>query len=228
MRQTKKEMLQGIEDKVQSSRVFGNNTLRIIYKDGMEAIRFHNIDILSVKDGVVTLNSGGWKTNTTKDRINQYLNHFDVPFYIQQRNHQWFIAQGIFYDGMQFKNGQQISPVQTDNKLERDKRLKRIKRIKKYVDLITEDNLPIPNSGDCWYCLMKTDKDNKTLGDAIGDTSHLISHLEEGYVVGSLLVNAMREAGYRDEQISFHYHLKLVDTFKCVLKKYLIKRLVAQ
>ena len=225
MKQTKKEMLQGIEDKVQSSRIFGNNTLRIIYKDGTEAIRFHNTDILSVKDGVVTLNSGGWKTNTTKDRINQYLNHFDVPFYIQQRNHQWFIAQGIFYDGMQFKNGQQISPVQTDNKLERDKMLK---RIKKYVDLITEDNLPIPNSGDCWYCLMTTKDSGKALGDAFGDTSHLISHLEEGYVVGSLLVNAMREAGYRDEQISFHYHLKLVDTFKRVLKKYLIKRLIAQ
>ena len=225
MKQTKKEMLQGIEDKVQSSRIFGNNTLRIIYKDGTEAIRFHNTDILSVKDGVVTLNSGGWKTNTTKDRINQYLNHFDVPFYIQQRNHQWFIAQGIFYDGMQFKNGQQISPVQTDNKLERDKMLK---RIKKYVDLITEDNLPIPNSGDCWYCLMTTKDSGKALGDAFGDTSHLISHLEEGYVVGSLLVNAMREAGYRQEQISFHYHLKLVDTFKRVLKKYLIKRLIAQ
>lgn len=223
MRQTKKEMLQGIEDKVQSSRIIGNNTLGIFYKDGTEAIRFHNTDILFVKDGVVTLNSGGWKTVTTKDRINQFLRHFDVPFYIQQRNHQWFIAQGIFYDGMQFKNGQQISPVQTDNKLERDKMLK---RIKKYVDLITEDNLPFPDNGDCWYCLMTTKDSGKTLGDAFGDTSHLISHLEEGYVVGSLLVNAMREAGYRDEQISFHYHLKLVDTFKKVVKKYLVKRLV--
>lgn len=225
MRQIKKEMLQGIEDKVQSIRIIGNNTLSIIYKDGTEAIRFHSTDVLSVKDGIVTLNSGGWKTNTTKDRINGFLRHFDVPFYIQQRNHQWFIGEGIFYDGIQFKNGQQISPVQTDNKLERDKMLK---RISKYCALVTKDNLPFPDSGDCWYCLMKTDKDKKTLGDALGDTSHLISHLEKGYVVGSLLVNAMREAGYRDEQISFHYQLKLVDTFKHVLKKYLIKRLIAQ
>ena len=97
MRQTKKEMLQGIEDKVQSSRIIGNNTLGVFYKDGTEAIRFHNTDILFVKDGIVTLNSGGWKTATTKDRINGFLRHFDVPFYIQQRNHQWFIAQGIFY-----------------------------------------------------------------------------------------------------------------------------------
>ena len=103
-----------------------------------------------------------------------------------------------------------------------------LRKIKKYVDLITEDNLPIPNNGDCWYCLMTTDKDKKTLGDAFGDTSHLISHLEEGYVVGSLLVNAMREAGYRGEQISFHYQLKMVDAFKRALKKYLIKRLIAR
>lgn len=225
MRQTKKEILQGIEDKVQSSRIIGNNTLGIFYKDGTEAIRFHNTDILFVKDGIVTLNSGGWKTNTTKDRINGFLRHFDVPFYIQQRNHQWFIGEGVFYDGMQFRNDEQISPIMKDNA---DGRSKMLKRIRKYCALITKDNLPFPDSGDCWYCLMKTDKDKKTLGDAFGDTSHLVSHLEEGYVVGSLLVNAMREAGYRNEQISFHYQLKLVDTFKRVLKKYLIKRLIAQ
>ena len=225
MRQTKKEMLQGIEDKVQSSRIIGNNTLGIFYKDGTEAIRFHSTDVLSAKGGVVTLNSGGWKTTTTKDRINGFLRHFDVPLYIQQRNHQWFIGEGVFYDGMQFRNDEQISPIMKDNA---DGRSKMLKRIRKYCALITKDNLPFPDSGDCWYCLMKTDKDKKTLGDAFGDISHLISHLEEGYVVGSLLVNAMREAGYRNEQISFHYQLKLVDTFKRVLKKYLIKRLIAQ
>lgn len=225
MRQTKKEMLQGIEDKVQSSRIIGNNTLRIIYKDGTEAIRFHSTDILSEKDGVVTLNSGGWKTATTKDRINSFLRHFDVPFYIQQRNHQWFIAQGVFYDGMQFRNDEQISPVVKDDADERNKMLK---RISKYCALITKDNLPFPDSGDCWYCLMTTKDSGKTLGDVSGDYSHLISHLEEGYVVGSLLVNAMREAGYRDKQIGVYYRLKMVDTFKRVLKKYLIKRLIAQ
>lgn len=225
MRKTKKEMLQGIENDVKMSRLIGSNTLMIHYKDGRKAVRYHTTDIVTEMNDVITLNSGGWKTNTTKDRINQFLRHFDVPFYIQQKNHQWFIAEGVFYDGMQFRNDEQISPIQTDDKSERTKMLK---KIKKYVDLITKDNLPIPNNGDCWYCLMKTNEDNKTLGDSFGDTSHLISHMEEGYVVGSLLVNAMREAGYRDEQIRFHYQLKMVDTFKRVLRKYLIKRLIAQ
>lgn len=224
MRKTKKEMLQGIENDVKTSEIINNNTLRIVYKDGRVAIRFHQTDIISEQDGLVTLNSGGYKTVTTKDRISEYLLWFGVPFYISQRNHQWYIGAGVFYDGMQFRGDEQIGEVKKDNLQERTKMLK---KIKKYVDLITEDNLPTPSNGDCWYCLMKEVKTGKPIGDCTGDTSHLISHMEEGYVVGSLLVNAMREAGYRDEQISFHYQLKMVDTFKCVLRKYLIKRLIA-
>jgi hypothetical protein len=223
MKQTKKEMLQGIEEQVEMSRLIGSNTLMLHYKDGRKAVRYHTTDIVTEMNDVITLNSGGWKTVTTKEGINQYGRRFGEFPAIIQRNHQWFIGEGIFYDGIQFKNGQQISLVQTDNKTDRDKMLR---KIKKYVDLITEDNLPIPNNGDCWYCLMTTDKDKKTLGDAFGDTSHLISHLEEGYVVGSLLVSAMRESGWGDMRISAHYGMKWTDSFKKAVKKYLIKRLV--
>lgn len=223
MKQTKKEMLSGIENDVEMSRLIGSNTLMLHYKDGRKAVRYHTTDIVTEMNDVITLNSGGWKTVTTKDHINQYGKQLgDFP-YLFQSNHQWLLGTGIFYDGIQFKNGQQISPIQTDNKLERTKMLK---KIKKYVDLITEDNLPTPNNGDCWYCLMTTDKDKKTLGDCFGDTSHLISHMEEGYVVGSLLVNAMRESGWDDMRISTHYGMKWTDSFKKAVKKYLIKRLV--
>ena len=223
MRQTKKEMLQGIEEQVEMSRLIGSSTLMLHYKDGRKAVRYHTTDIVTEMNNVITLNSGGWKTVTTKEGINQCRRMFGEFPAIIQRNHQWFVGEGIFYDGIQFKNWQQISPVQTDNKTERDKMLR---KIKKYVDLITEDNLPIPNNGDCWYCLMTTDKDKKTLGDAFGDTSHLISHMEEGYVVGSLLVNAMRESGWDDKRISTHYGMKWTDSFKKAVKKYLIKRLI--
>ena len=223
MRQTKKEMLQGIEEQVEMSRLIGSNTLMLHYKDGRKAVRYHNTDIVTEVNDVIILNSGGWKTVTTKEGINQYGRRLGEFPAIIQRNHQWFIGEGIFYDGIQFKNGQQISLVQTDNKTERDKMLR---KIKKYVDLITEDNLPIPNNGDCWYCLMKQVDTKKPLGDCFGDTEHLISHMKEKYVVGSLLVNAMKEAGCSDTQISFHYHMKMVDTFRRAVRKYLVKRLV--
>lgn len=109
MKQTKKEMLLGIENQVAKSKLIANNTLRVEYLDGRKSIRLHTTDIVTEKDGVITLNSGGWKSVTTKDRINGYgLRKWP---YISQRNHQWFIGDGIFYDGIQFKDGVQISPV---------------------------------------------------------------------------------------------------------------------
>lgn len=218
MRKTKKEMLYGIEEQVEKSRFVGANTLSIQYKDGRNAIRFHETDIVTEKDGIVTLNSGGWRTYCTKDRINSYA---DLPT-LSQRNFQWFIGDGIFYDGMQFRNGVQISHIKTDNKLERKKMLSKIDN---YCALITADNLPVPSSGDCFFCSLG-DKDGVKLGDLTKDVEHLLSHMEEGYVVGSLLVNAMRESGFRNGQISVHYGMKIADTFRRAVKKYLTKRLV--
>ena len=222
MKQTKKEMLQGIEEKVEKSKLIDNSTLLIDYKDGTKAIRFHNTDILSEKDGVLTLNSGGWRSRTTKDRINQYAKKLQGIPYIWQKNHQWYIGEGVFYDGMQFRNGGQISEIKEDNAKKRNDILK---RISKYCALVTKDNLPIPDSGDCWYCLMKDDS-GSCLGDLSSNHGHLISHLEENYLHGSILVNAMREAGYEDRQISYHYQGKLHFTFQRALRKYLVKRLI--
>ena len=116
----------------------------------------------------------------------------------------------------------QISEIKTDNAKERGKMKLRIKN---YCNLVTEKNIPTPNNGDCWYCLMKT-AEGKALGDSFGNNDHLLSHIKEGYLHGSILVNAMREAGYNDMQIAVHYQLKMVDTFKRSLQKYLTKRLV--
>lgn len=55
------------------SKRIANNTLEIIYPDGRRAIRLHDTDILSFKDNKIVLNSGGWQTMTTKNRLNKYL-----------------------------------------------------------------------------------------------------------------------------------------------------------
>ena len=52
------------------------------------------------------------------------------------------------------------------------------------------------------------------------NTDHILSHIEEQYIHGSLLVNAMRWAGYSDEGIGLHYQMKLTDTFKRTLRRY--------
>lgn len=74
------------------------------------AVRLHQTDIVKLyANGEVVLNTGGWETVTTKDRMNRYS-----PFYVQQRKNVWSVWQrdnspsgdrrdkfcGLFFDGM--------------------------------------------------------------------------------------------------------------------------------
>jgi len=218
MKRSKSELLSNTKE-VKNSKFIDNNTLSIEYQDGTKAIRLHNTDIITILKNSYILNSDGYRTPTTKDRLNKYS-----PAKISQTNGQWFINGYLFYDGIEINsNGKIISKkiLPNDNKINKMK-----KKISDYCNLITKENLPIPNSGDCWFCLLTTNE-GKTMGDVSKDENHLLSHIEEKYLHGSILVNAMRESGYQDKQINFHYQLKLIDTFKRTLRKYLQKRLIA-
>lgn len=80
----------------------GNNTYKVNYPT-TEAIRLHDTDILTFESDHVTLNSGGWKTVTTKARMNQYL---PTEVYINQKDYEWFVNDSRdntvkpFIDGM--------------------------------------------------------------------------------------------------------------------------------
>ena len=43
-------------------------------------------------DRLVTINSGGWDTPTTKLRMNQTSNQFSLGFSVWQRNHLWYVT----------------------------------------------------------------------------------------------------------------------------------------
>ena len=224
MSRTKKDILSSVEKEFTQTKVIGNNTVKIVYSDGTEAIRLHDTDIITYHpNGDVVLDSGGWKTHTTKERINRF-----APVHISQNNHVWYVSPGnyVFYDGIRFSpNGGLISEPKEDNQKELNK-MKR--RIKKYVDLLDDlESLPFPDNGDCWYCCMHTVGENKPLGDAVRDIDHLESHLDEGYIHGSILVNAMRESGWKDIQISLHLQMNTTWAVKSALRKYLNKRLLA-
>jgi len=83
-----------------SRRKIGNNTYAIIHPDGSVTIRLHATDVVTIyPDDAVKVNSGGWRTSTTKDRINKYS-----PVKVYQKNHQWYFDDGsVFVDGMIFK-----------------------------------------------------------------------------------------------------------------------------
>jgi len=67
-------------------------------------IQLHNTTVVKFDKDVITLNSGGYKTYTTKARLNQASNEFDLGYRVFQNNHGWFIKAGndvlLFQDNM--------------------------------------------------------------------------------------------------------------------------------
>lgn len=216
---TKKQILENVQN-IERSKIVGNNTVACHLTTGEDIIILHNTIIISKKDGVYTLNSGGWRIPTTKDRI---CNH--SPARVYQKNNLWYIGDYLFYDGIQIgEDGCILSKKILPEKAE-TKNIKMKAKIKKFCSLITKDNLPVPGNGDCWYCLMH-DKEGKSMGELSNNNDHLLSHIKENYMHGSLIVNAMKESGYRDMQIPLFYHMKMDDTIRRSVKKYLTKRLL--
>ena len=59
------------------------------------AIRLHATDVVKLyPNGDVVLNSGGWDTVTTKDRISRFS-----PYTIQQKKYVWSIWSSRYNDG---------------------------------------------------------------------------------------------------------------------------------
>lgn len=80
------QMVRGKTNK--DRRKVGNNTYAEILPDGSVGIELHSTYVVKIhEDGTYTLNSGGWQTSTTKDRINQYS-----PKRVYQRQFQWYVS----------------------------------------------------------------------------------------------------------------------------------------
>lgn len=54
-------------------------------------VRYHSTDVVQFTDKEIILNSGGWKTVTTKARMNQTSNQFDLGFVVYQQKGDWFV-----------------------------------------------------------------------------------------------------------------------------------------
>lgn len=84
-----------------SERTIGHNTTIRQRLDGAIAVRYHATDIIVYHaNGDTVLSSGGWRTNTTKQRLNAL-----TTASIYQHQYVWYIARpGMdtvpFVDGM--------------------------------------------------------------------------------------------------------------------------------
>ena len=219
MRDTKAQIFAGVGE-YSHARKISNNTYQYQLPDGTICTRLHQTDIAKLRpDGVLVLNSGGWRTPTTKDRINQALASRGCVgsdrgiWYLHPPHHDPGIAYNPvrFYDGIEVHpNGTALPGPELTEKRETSLR----KQIASYCKAIAAlPKLPLPDAGDCWMCSMfHTVPANdgsrvtawrgqeKQQGKHAGEC--LQFHLDETYIHGSLLVNAMWWAGYRDVSIA--------------------------
>lgn len=79
----------------------GNTSIK--NENSIITVRFHETDIIThdTKNKTIILDSGGWRTPTTKNRINQYLSENNIGLGIFQKKGKWYIAQDLeFFDNI--------------------------------------------------------------------------------------------------------------------------------
>lgn len=190
-----------------------NNTTLHRREDGSLAVQLHNTDVVTyLPDGRIRLDSGGWKTRTTKDRINRF-----APVWLWQEDGSWYVTnkhrrnEAIDRTGkvwrasyVPFVDGMILGPngglpdkdeILSDTPNTRQEREKIATYTREFVEALERGEVPLPGPGDCWYCGMKDKDTGQPLGEVTGG-DHIDSHIEESYFVPSLLYNAMEDKGY--------------------------------
>ena len=212
----------------QKSKKVDNNTYLIQNNDNI-AIKLHNTEVIKFYPDKIVLNSGGWYTPTTKDRLNSFSG-----YQINQESGIWHIGVNgktyKFNDNMVIYENGTVENAGIDTSKE-DKKFKA--QVKKFAENCS-NALPLdkPGNGDCWYCAMVT-TENKTLGDSFKDTDHLKSHIEENYIVPSLVYHALKEKGVTDMIMSCAFNKTqnigylqdiVKDKVKTSVYRYILKR----
>jgi hypothetical protein len=76
------------------SKPFKKSNMAVTIENGITYLKLHNNKIAAMlSDGRVWISSAGWRTNTTKERLN------GIPgVRVNQKNYQWFV-NGIPWSG---------------------------------------------------------------------------------------------------------------------------------
>lgn len=153
-------------------------------------IRLHETYIvIYYPDDVIELDSGGWRTQLTKNRMNDLLPR---PWRIASKNGVWYVGRNgwnvteaaVFDDGiLLYPDGETVGE---GNEKEIRVLRKRVSQYaKKFAAAFMAGDVPEPSGGDCWMCC----------GMSPGNTDHLHSHMEENYFVPRLLYEAIEDIG---------------------------------
>ena len=170
-------------------RKLAHNTYLERRKGGELAVRLHDTDVVTMlPDNTFRLDSGGWRTVTTKERINRFS-----PARLSQEKRVWYLftngcdTRVLFDDGVVIDgSGQVVSGAGSPDK---EKAIR--KEINAFIgELKKLKTLPEPGGGDCWGCSMvAADGSRPMCGGCVVD------HIKEKYIHGSLILRALQEKG---------------------------------
>jgi hypothetical protein len=176
-------------------RKLANNTYLEEREHGALAIRLHATDVLIYRpNGTVELNSGGWRTITTKDRLCRFL---PGAWHVFQVGGAWYLSDGScqwgYEDGMVIHDDGTVTGWLREEQLDGKQKLRQQVRdyAKAFIAAFDEGEVPVPSRGDCLFCLFE-------IGIGRGqrpefDEEHLLEHLRESYFVPSLLAKVIRD-----------------------------------
>jgi len=179
--------------KDKTERPWGNNT-RVRQAFDHIIVRLHNTDIANLSvDGSITLTTGGWQTVTTKDRLNKVLALAGGKWRVYTEKSLWHVFRledGVpwnkcpshpFVDGVTVWPNGEIQGQAPEPPTKQRKAAKAYAN--KLVDALFDGSLEAPGDGDCFDC--------RGIFGAEGecDSDHILSHIEEGYLVPTLLAN---------------------------------------
>jgi hypothetical protein len=76
----------------------------------LQRVTYHATAVVTLGPyGTITLDSGGWRTATTKTRMNQAAQQFGLPFSVSQRAGKWYVHLIECGEEVDFTDGMTIS-----------------------------------------------------------------------------------------------------------------------
>ena len=59
--------------------------------EGVTYVTYHATDVVKFDQDMIILDTGGWFTNTTRTRMNQTSNQFDLGYHVYQKDYTWYV-----------------------------------------------------------------------------------------------------------------------------------------
>jgi|SRR3989304_8627330 len=88
----------------------GKTATKIRTVGPLTIVRYHETNVVAFNELEICLDSGGYRTRTTKARMNQAANQFNLPYEVFQHKGEWFVKIAgktvDFRDGMTFARNQ--------------------------------------------------------------------------------------------------------------------------